>query len=243
MSRVIIVVDASVGVTGLAGALPTTVQMVEAIKDTIASSSSTTLTVEVITSTDLAQNPLPSHGEIIWCPLTLELPDTLQFWGQNIFQACRNLTKLRQQIEQFGYKVGDTQETKILYLPIVLTAKGPLYGEVIGQAETTEYQQPIDLPDNQRQPLYHLAYQLLQALSAPPSVYLLQFGYEGEEIIADCLLPFPDTPALASIGVQEPNLCTCYWHCLTNRPILDLTILPKSAQEIVFRPKTTIDSL
>ncbi|MGC1394917.1 MAG: hypothetical protein WA828_11615, partial [Coleofasciculaceae cyanobacterium] len=115
------------------------------------------------------------------------------------------------------------------YLPIVLTAKGPLYGEVIRKAETTPYQQPLDLPDNQRQPLYYLAYQLLQALSAPPSVYLLQFGYEGKEIIFSSLLPFPDIPALASIKVQEPNLFTCYWHCLTNQPILDLTILPKPA--------------
>lgn len=214
MSRVIIVVDAQ------------RVQSVEAIKNAIASSTSAQHTLEVITSTDLAQNFLP-ESEIIWCPLTLELPDTLQFWGQNIFLACRNLPSLRQKIQQFGYKAGDTQGIKNLYLPIVLTAKGPLYGEVI--AETSNYEQPLDLPDNQRQPLYHLAYQLLQAFSAPPSVYLLQFGYEAEEIIVNRLLPFPDIPALASIGVQEPNLFSCYWHCLTNQPILDLTIVPKCA--------------
>ncbi len=221
MSRVIIVIDAQ------------RVQSVEAIKKAIASSTSAQHSVEVITSTDLAQTSFP-ESEIIWCPLTLNIPDTLQFWGQNIFPACRNLPSLRQQIQQFGYKAGDTQGIKSLYLPIVLTAKGPLYGEVI--AETSNYQQPLDLPDNQRQPLYHLAYQLLQALSAPPSVYLLQFGYEDEEIISDAfgyapwayrLLPFPDIPALASIGIQKPNLFSCYWHCLTNQPILDLTIVPK----------------
>lgn len=224
MSRVIIVIDAQAELAWAA----TTMQSVEAMKDTIASSTSANLTVEVITSNDLAPTCFPK-SEIIWCPLTLDVPDTLQFWGQYIFQACRNLPKLRQQVQQFGYKTGDTQGIKSLYLPIVLTAKGPLYGEVIGQKETNDYQQPIDLPDNQRQPLYHLAYQLLKALSAPPSVYLLQFRYERKEIIANCLLPFPYLPALASIGVQEPNLFTCHWHCLTNQPIIDLTILPKRA--------------
>ena len=225
MSRVIIVVDAQAELVGT----PTTMQSVEAIKDAIASSTSAKFTAEVITSTDFAQTILPLAQEIICCPLTLNLPDTLPFWGQNIFPACRNLKSLRQQVQQLGYKAGNTQAIKSLYLPIVLTAKGPLYGEVIAQAKTTQYQQPLDLPDQQRQPLYHLAYQLLQALSAPPSVYLLQFGYEGEEIIFSRLLPFPDLPALASISVQEPNLFTCYWRCLTNQPILDLTILPKSA--------------
>lgn len=228
MSRVIIVVDDQKS-RGLAEALPTTVQSVEAIKEAIASSISTKYTVEVMTSNDLAQTIIsPSQG-IIWCPLTLNIPSTIQFWGQNIFQACRNLPSLRQKVQQFGYKSGDTQETNNLYLPIVLTAKGPLYGEVIAQEKTSQYQQPLDLPDNQRQPLYHLAYQLLQALSAPPSVYLLQFGYEGGEIIVERLLPFPDVPALASIGVQEPNLFTCYWRCLTNQPFTDLTIIPQNA--------------
>jgi hypothetical protein len=241
MSRVIIVVDAQADLAGE----PITVQSVEAIKDAcqgqqrcalraprfanaIASSTSANFTIEVITSTDLAQTTIPASQDIIWCPLTLNLPDILQFWGQNIFPACRNLKSLHQKVQQFGYQASGTQEIESLYLPIVLTAKGPLYGEVIGQEETTQYQQPIDLPDQQRQPLYHLAYQLLKALAAPPSVYLLKFGYEAEEIIFSRLLPFPDVPALASIGVQEPNLFTCYWHCLTNQPILDLTILPKS---------------
>lgn len=226
MSRVIIVIDAQGEV-----AAQTTVKSVEAIKDAIASSTSANFTVEVITSTDLAQTKLSPNSEIIYCPLTLNIPDTLHFWGQNIFSACRNLKSLRQQVEQFGYKTGDTQGRKSFYLPIVLTAKGPLYGEVIIQAETTQYQQPLDLPDNQRQPLYSLAYQLLQVESAPPSVYLLQFGYEEQEIIFSSLLPFPDIPALASIGVQEPNLYTCYWHCLTKQPIIDLTILPKPGQK------------
>lgn len=225
MSRVIIVIDAHARVGELAGET-TTVQSVEAMRSAIASSTSAKFTVEVVNLFDLAQTTLPASQEIICCPLTLDLPNTLPFWGQNIFSVCRNLKSLRQQVQKLGYKAGDTKGNKNLYLPIVLTAKGPLYGEVIA-GETTPYQQPLDLPDQQRQPLYYLAYQLLQALAAPPSVYLLQFNYEGQEIIFGSLLPFPDIPALASIGVQEPNLFTCYWHCLTNQPILDLTILPK----------------
>lgn len=225
MSRVIIVIDAQ---TVLAGALETTVQSVEAMKEAIASSTSGNLTVEVMNATELAQTTISPRQEILCCPLTLDVPNTLQFWGQTIFQACRNLNGIRQQIQQFGYPVGETQGLKSLYLPIVLTAKGPLYGEVIGAEAKDLYAQPIDLPDNQRQPLYDLAYQLLQSLTAPPSVYLLKFGYDGA-IICDRLLPFPDIPALASIGIQSPNLFACYWHCLTHQPIYDLTILPKNA--------------
>lgn len=238
MSRVLIVVDAKGKKTGeLAGALPTTMQMVEAMKQAIALPSSTPVTLEVISSTDLAEgllHPIPGSNltddDIIWCPLTLDVPKTINFPAQNIFQACNNLTSLRQWVHQkFGYKTSDTsQGLENLYLPIVLTAKGPLYGEVIGETGTTKlYQQPLDLLDHQRQPLYHLAYQLLQFLSASPGVYLLKFSYSQQDMIFDRLLPFPDVPAIASIGVQQPDLFTCHWHCLTNQPIIDLTIIPK----------------
>ncbi|WP_019499623.1 hypothetical protein [Pseudanabaena sp. PCC 6802] len=43
-------------------------------------------------------------------------------------------------------------------------------------------------------------------------------------ILFDRLIPFPDEPAIASIGVQEPNLFACHWLCLTQQPILDLKI-------------------
>lgn len=240
MSRVVIVVNAEGEKTGdLAGTLPTTVQMVDAMKQAIASPSSTPLTVEVMSSTDLAAALLHlSQGsnfrveDIIWCPLTLDIPNTLTFPAQNIFQACHNVTSLRQWVHQkFGYETSDiSQGLENLYLPIIFTAKGPLYGEVIGNTSTTNfYQQPIDLLDHQRQPLYYLAYQLLKSLSVTPGVYLLKFSYSQQDIVFDRLLPFPDVPAIASIGVQQPDLFTCHWHCLTNQPIIDLTITPKSA--------------
>jgi hypothetical protein len=239
MSRVLIVVDALVEEAGkLVGALPTTARMVDALKDAIARHSPAPVTVEVIPSTDLADALLlPSQErnltaeDIIWCPLTLDLPNTLQFPARNIFQACSQVTSLRQRVkQQLGYEtVGGGQRLGDLYLPVVLTAKGPLYGEVISEGEATSaYQQPVDLPDNQRQPLYHLAYQLLQSLSAPPTVYLLQFGYNEQNLVFDRLWTFPGVPAIASIGVQEPDLFTCHWHCLTGQPIFDLTIIAKS---------------
>jgi len=238
MSRVLIVVDALVEeAEKLVGASPTTARMVDALKDSIAWHSPAPVTVDVIPSTDLADALLLPRQErnwtsenIIWCPLTLDLPNTLQFPARNIFQACSLVTSLRQRVQQLGYEtVGGGQRLGDLYLPVVLTAKGPLYGEVISEGEATNgYQQPVDLPDNQRQPLYHLAYQLLQSLSAPPAVYLLQFGYNEQNLVFDRLWPFPGVPAIASIGVQEPDLFTCHWHCLTSQPIFDLTIIAKS---------------
>ena len=238
MSRVLIVVDALVEeAEKLVGALPTTARMVDALKDAIAQHSPAPVTVDVIPSIDLADALLlPSQErnlteeDIIWCPLTLDLPHTLKFPARNIFQACSHVTSLRQRVQQLGYAtVGGTQGLGDLYLPVVLTAKGPLYGEVISQREATSvYQQPVDLPDNQRQPLYHLAYQLLQSLSAPPTVYLLQFGYNEQNLVFDRLWPFPGVPAIASIGIQEPDLFTSHWHCLTSQPIFDLTIIAKS---------------
>jgi len=239
MFRVVIVIDAEEENTGaLAAALPTTVQMVDAMKEAIALPSSTPVTVEVMSSNDLAGglfNPILGSNladeDMIWCPLTLDVPKIINFPAQHIFQACTNVTSLRQRVQQkFGYQVADiNQAGENLYLPIVLTAKGPIYAEVIGETATTKlYQQPVDLFDHQRQPLYHFAYQLLQFLSAPPAVYLLKFSYSQQDIIFDRLLPFPDFPAIASIGVQQPNLFTCHWHCLTNQPIIDLTIVPKN---------------
>jgi len=242
MSRVLIVVDALVEeAEKLVGASPTTARMVDALKDAIAWHSPAPVTVDVIPSTDLADALLlPSQErnwtaeDIIWCPLTLDLPNTLKFPARNIFQACSHVTSLRQQVQQLGYEtVGGGQRLGDLYLPVVLTAKGPLYGEVISEGEATSvYQQPVDLPDNQRQPLYHLAYQLVQSLSAPPAVYLLQFGYNEKNLVFDRLWPFPAVPAIESIGVQEPDLFTCHWHCLTSQPIFDLTIIAKSEEKV-----------
>lgn len=210
--------------------------MVDAIRNAIAQSapakpialhSPAAVTVEVITS-DLVESLSLKTQDIIWCPLTLDVPEILEFPGKAIFQACNHVTSLRERVQQIGYTTADSHQCQSdLYLPVVLTAKGPLYGEVIGKGKINQvYQQPVNLPDKQRQPLYHLAYELLQSLLAPPAVYLLQFVLQDESIIFDRLLPFPTEAAIASLGVQEPDLFTCHWLCLTAQPIFDLTINP-----------------
>ncbi|WP_206603061.1 hypothetical protein [Leptolyngbya ohadii] len=171
-----------------------------------------------IVSVSAPINPQPQD---ILCPLTLNLPDSLIWDGQEIYQACRNVDGLRDRVRQkFNLPVA----TGEFWLPIVLTAKGALYTEAICR-EGSEYHQPFHLPDLHRQPLYRLAHRLLKDLNATPSVYLLQFGWtEDRQIGFDRLIPFPSEPAIASLKVQTPDLLTCHWQCLTNQPILDIQI-------------------
>jgi len=159
----------------------------------------------------------PSEGGIL-CPLTLNLPNDLPFAGQKVYQYCRSLESLRQTVTTWGYSTGAGDH----WLPIVLTAKGPLYGEAI-QDGKPHPQQPLHLGDRTRQTLYSLAYQLLRHIQAIPGVYLLQFGNTSDPCF-DRLIPFPDTPVLASVGVQEPDLLTSYWYCQMGTPLIDLQI-------------------
>lgn len=152
-------------------------------------------------------------------PLTLAVPETIAFPGQAIYQACRQVGGLRRQAEAWNAHTGEGN----FWLPIVLTAKGPLYAEAIGMGERG-YQQPIHLPDVERQPLYQLAHRLMKWLTAPPSVYLMQFGRQHDKVWFDRLLPFPGEPALASLGVQMPNLFECHWQCILGQPVVDATI-------------------
>jgi hypothetical protein len=146
-----------------------------------------------------------------------------------IAAACADLEGLRSWVsQQHGVAATDAGN---FWLPIVWTARGPLYAEVIVRKDDGRYHQPFHLDDRTKQPLYYLAYNLLSSLQAPPSVYLMQIAFKVREspsatieILFDRLIPFPSEPAIASIGVQEPNLFTCHWLCLTNQPILDLVI-------------------
>ncbi len=170
------------------------------------------------------------NKNIIFCPLTLNIPSNLPFPGQQVYQICRDVIQLRQQVAAMGYATGNG----LLWLPIVLTAKGALYGEAIGvsspsfspNSDDITYYQPVHLSDYQRQDLYKLAYKLLKSISAPPATYLMQFS-ATPNICFDKLWPFPAPPALASLPVQKPDLFTCHWYCLRHWPILDLQILKK----------------
>ncbi len=173
-----------------------------------------------------------SLEETILCPLTFKLPPSLAFAQQKVYRACEDVVGLRQRVEIALCVPTDSGK---LWLPIVLTAKGPLYGEVITSVDSRCYCQPLHLPDRYRQPLYKLGQRLLKLVSATPSTYLMQFGFAGETVFFDRLFPFPAAPAIASLKIQSPDLFACHWHCLTNTPILDLTIAQGSDYQ-VFQP-------
>jgi len=165
-------------------------------------------------------------GEAIVCPLTLDVPSDLVFPGQDVFRFCANVSAARARVAQeLQVPTGEGN----FWLPVVLTAKGPLYAEAIGVESDKlsgelSYCLPVHLSDVWRQQLYELAFRLLNLLNAPPATYLMQFGFVGERICFDRLLPFPAAPAIASVGVQVPDLFVCHWYCLTNKPIYDMQI-------------------
>lgn len=175
--------------------------------------------------------------DTILCPLTFRIPSSLKFPQQAAYQACADMIGLRQRVEELRVSTGEGR----LWLPIVLTSKGALYAEAITSADqdsvsnALSYFQPFHLPDLYRQPLYELGQRLLKLISATPSTYLMQFGFVGETVFFDRLFPFPAAPAIASLNVQSPNLFACHWRCLTNTPILDLTIAQVSQHQI-FQP-------
>lgn len=233
MREIWIVVDGSVDATSdLVAPSPTTAAMVAAIEQAIATHSSQNVIVRVVSSADLVNNL--DAEDILLYPLTLNLPTGFSFSHQDIYQACRDVSGLRHLVEQ---KWGYPTKTGSFWLPVVRTVRGSLYGEAIGLSnqkanlenlslESLNYSQPIHLSDARRQQIYEFAHELLKLLAAPPATYLLQFGMEGKDIYFDRLWPFPAAPALASLGVQTPDLFTCHLHCLTGLPIYDLVIIP-----------------
>lgn len=158
--------------------------------------------------------------DVLLCPLTLEVPVSWSFPGQHLYQLCHNVSRLRQHVQEELNCPGGRGN---FWLPIVLTTKGPLYGEVIGQ-RYAEYCQPLHITDTWRQPLYEFGYRLLQSIEAVPATYLIQFGFHEQTLYFDRLWPFPAPPALASLKNQHPDLFTCHWYCLTGRPVYDLKI-------------------
>ena len=154
----------------------------------------------------------------------------------SVYGACDAVSEVRDWVQNtLGYSTVasalDTDQGKY-WLPIILTARGPIYGEVIGLTDQGKYHQPIPLADPIKQPLFHLAYELVHYLSAPPAVYLMQIKLakdnQGElSLLAfDRLIPFPSAPAIASVGVQEPDLFVCHSRCVQRQSITDVIIRP-----------------
>ncbi|MEM6500836.1 MAG: hypothetical protein AAF685_03240 [Cyanobacteria bacterium P01_C01_bin.89] len=169
----------------------------------------------------------------IFCPLTaeLELGDLLpEGRSHRLFLTtirCNDTEGVRQQVlDGLGCETGAGS----FWLPIVMTGKGPLYAEAISaDGAQGNYQQPFYLSDRQRQAVYRLGHRVLKLLDVPPAAYLLSLGLETDgkdvgKVWFDRVLPFPGEPAIASIGVQTPDLFECHWRCLTGQPIRDIMI-------------------
>lgn len=172
--------------------------------------------VESVQFVTLAELPAVANPKAIYCPMTLAIPPTFEFWGQSIGRSCQDIDRLRNlAATTTGVKVGEGGN---LWLPIIWTAQDPIYRDVIGKSEGN-YQQPVDLSDRDRQAIYEFGCQLLAQLTAPPATYLVQFSQSERGIIFDRLFPFPAIPALATIGGQQPDLFDCHWRCITGQSI------------------------
>lgn len=172
--------------------------------------------VESVQFVTVAELPAVANPKAIYCPMTLAVPTTFEFWGQSIGRSCQDIDRLRDlAATTTGVKVGNGGN---LWLPIIWTAQDPVYREVIGGIDGN-YQQPVDVDNLDRQQLYTFGGRLLTQLAAPPATYLVQFSQSETGMIFDRIFPFPAIPALASIGVQQPDLFDCHWRCITGRSI------------------------
>jgi hypothetical protein len=247
ISKVIIIVNAEINdKKKIVTASPATEKMVSCLKKAIQSELMTgqdeteirerqdRVPIEIISTASLwSETNRNDRGdskdnEIIYCPLTIELPHAFDFSGKQVFLACKDIKARRRWVEEkLSYQThkGD-RSFGDLWLPAIVLKDGIVYGEAIGEGEIPNFfQQPVDLPNTIRNSLHNLGNKLLKSISAVPAVYLLQFSLQGREIIFDRLWPFPAAPALASLKAQQPDLFTCYWYCLSGKSIdiLDLS--------------------
>jgi hypothetical protein len=231
MEKVVIIINAEVSDQGqLISTSPVTQKMVEALQRNILETSPARV-VEIVSAATLWSKNFKALKkdrslDTIYCPLTIQLPDYFDFPQKRIYSACKDINTRRRWVEKnLGFKtsVGDSWLGH-LWLPIVLTDK-PLFGEVIGEGSMpNSYEHPVAIPQRQQKSLHGLAEQLLDSLSAPPATYLLQFSFHNGEIVFDRLWPFPAAPALITLKTQQPDLFTCHWHCLIEKPIAKLNI-------------------
>jgi hypothetical protein len=115
-----------------------------------------------------------------------------------------------------------TEPIETLYLPVVWTAQGPLYGELIAQLGAF-YIQPWDIPDRTRQVLYDFAFQSLEGHRSW-GVYLLTFKQVADNFAFKGFTPMPHPAALVSTLCQQPHLFLAHIYSLYALPVIDLQI-------------------
>ena len=242
--RASIIVNAKVKQEGrLIAASPVTERMVNALKAAIADQSPETIIETVAVASlwsDQAKQQTQMGGRI-YCPLTIQLPQWLNFPGQAVYQACQEIAPRRQWVSEHldlplcndAHWLGDH------WLPMIVSAQGIQFAPLIREGmmpnvydllpwESTPYQR-------HRAKLEQLAQTLIQALNAPPAVYLLQFSL-SQTILFDRLWPFPAAPAIATMGHEQLDLFAYHWRCLNHLPIPTLaTVMDRHPQEMLSR--------
>ncbi|WP_287129840.1 hypothetical protein [Candidatus Cyanaurora vandensis] len=108
----------------------------------------------------------------------------------------------------------------VLYLPIIWTARGPLYGEAIARCGDF-YIQPWDLSDSERQGYYQLARATLGD-QTPAGVYLLTFEPKQGQTVAVGFTAMPTDAALVSVVVQQPDLFLCHCYAAAGLPVVEV---------------------
>ena len=223
MSKVIIIVNAQVNQGRIKPTAPVAEKMATAMKTGIIDADNSH-EVEIMGASDLWAKSvkLPVYSQdLIYCPLTIKLPDWFNFSASRVYQACNDLDNRRNWVkEHFGYQTcNDYSSLGDLWLPIVMNPNQTIYGDIIAEAEIpNSYRQVFSFPHRMLNYLYPLAHELLKSIKATPAVYLLQFKIIEQKIIFDRLWPFPATPALASVkSNSETDLFHHHWHCISHQ--------------------------
>jgi len=100
MDKVIILVNAEAQASGQMSRLsPVTEKMVIALKNAVPKS----LAVEVTGTASLwskMESGKTGQNNLIWCPLTIQLPNWVNFPGKKVYQACRDIEERRTWVAQ-----------------------------------------------------------------------------------------------------------------------------------------------
>lgn len=188
--------------------------------------------VDVVTPAMVRYQKFSSDEGVLLCPLTIDLPEQIPFQQRELFEACRQVDARRQWVlDHTEYQVCQNGAMGDHWLPVIVSGAGYQFGSVIGEGiMPNSYHQSTDVTGLQCEALRVLGHRLLDAIAAPPSVYLVQFTFsQNREVVFDRLWPFPAAPAIATLTDQAPSLFDYHWCCLMNQNLDKLAITPQLA--------------